>query len=471
MNHSRRQYLQTLALTTTIGLTGCLGGGNGDERDEPTEGNEGRDSPTPTEQQDTPTPQQTQTPQEETETPTPEPEPTISKVDFRAWENQEKRQELREVTPETWLDNHFIDTASSPIVQNFSSGDNDRKLDLTALQLHHHDSYTEWDWVEKAIEAIDNPETLNPQNTDDAPAEYPDGEKFMKNVEVEKMEEVETYEKFHMWAFAYLSNFEWQMRGKLPFSGRDQAYAALLQETVNRYAQNFDAHVWSYDTEFGRHGFMSVYSKSNDQVKIDRENLKALDTVKDAPVEDGEGWHEPKLIEKSLYTDSDNNYWHPVQFADGEYGGQEFWFAKKEATRMFGNIGGNESRNRSGLFDEANFALTTGFLEDVMEGLGTYNLEENSYDFETDIRNNALTVEKLRRTDGEFIVDEVNYADDQIVLETYDVSNYENSNQLLENVWNDESGTYDNFGEIPSEFEQGDHQTLEQAAQKLEAAA
>ncbi|PSQ59225.1 MAG: hypothetical protein BRD23_05030 [Halobacteriales archaeon SW_9_67_25] len=107
----------------------------------------------------------------------------------------------------------------------------------------------------------------------------------------------------------------------------------------------------------------------------------------------------------------------------------------------------------------------------MIEGLGTYNLEENNYDFETDIRNNALTVEKLRRTDGEFIVDEVDYADDQIVLEAYDVSNYENSNQLLENVWNDESGSYDNFGEIKQEFEQGEHQTLEQAAQSLEAAS
>jgi len=393
-------------------------------------------------------------------------------VDFKAWENQEKRQELREVTPEAWFDDHFIDTASSPIVQNFSSGDDDdnHELDLTALQLHHHDSYTEWDWVEKAVEAIDNPETLELVNPDVKPEDYPDGDEGVRNVEVEALKNAETYEEFHMWAFGYASNFEYQVKDMLLHSSRDQAYAAFLQETVNRYAQNFDAHIWNYKTEFGRHGFMSVYSKSEDEVKIDRENFKTLDTVRDGPAGGQVGWQSPHLIEESPYTSSETDYWHPVQFADGEYGGQEFWYAKKEATWMFSSIAGNESEERNGeLFSDPNFALTTGFLEDVMEGLGTYNLEENNYDFETDIRNNALTVEKLRRTDGQFIVDEVDYADDQIVLEAYDVSNYENSEQLLENVWNDESGTYDNFGEIASEFEQGDHQSLEQAAQAAQA--
>jgi hypothetical protein len=447
---SRRQVLE--GALATIGLS--LGGGAyvATQQDKSKAGVPVPDQPEETETQTDTTTETENTTTTETDI------PDIFQLDFQFEKNQEKRNKLREVTQDGFLENNILNTPESRIVQNHSTEQqyDNQGIDLTALQLHHQNNWKATDTIQKIVNSIPNPNqyTEVKNNGDYIP--------YAKNhFDKERVETADSLEDVYQPTFAYIGNFEKQVNNRGLLSTRDTNYAAIIQETTDRHAP-INGHTWAYKMNFGRHGFMSGYDKENDQII-------PMETVADSPIR-GFNWaRDLKPLGESVVTDSDT-MWHPVQFAREEYN-EDFEQAKMEAFIMFAGVGAldtsgeHEMNSLNPEQDQNNIAPTTGFIKDVANGIGNYN--ENNYDFNIDIKNTSLATNKMRMIDQDIVIDEASYEEDQVTLEAYDITEYENNDTLMSEIWQDENGKYDNFGDILNHYQQNDLDSLEQAAEAL----
>lgn len=442
---SRRWFLQATGTGLAAAIAGCSGNSE----------NSGSNTQNTTTVTETPTDTTTET---ESSTTTETDIPDIFQLDFQFEKNPEKRTALSQVTQDGFLENNQLNTPESRIVQSHNTEQqyDDQGIDLTALQLHHQNNWKATDTIQKIVHSIPDPNQYTEvKNTGNY---IP----YVKNhFDKERVETADSLEDVYQPTFAYIGNFEKQVNNRGLLSTRDTNYAAIIQETTDRHSP-INGHIWAYKMNFGRHGFMSGYDEENDEII-------PMETVADSPIR-GFNWaRDLKPLGESVVTDSDT-MWHPVQFAREEYNGN-FQKAKKEAAGFFTRISGTESENRNGeLFSSPNFAPTTGFTKDFTSAIGNYH--QNNYDFNLDIKNPALTLESLRRTDGQFIIDEASYEEDQVTVEAYDITEYEitefkGSDTLMRKVWNDEEGLYDNFESILTHYQQNDLDSLEQAAEAL----
>ena len=81
-------------------------------------------------------------------------------------------------------------------------------------------------------------------------------------------------------------------------------------------------------------------------------------------------------------------------------------------------------------------------------------------------------MEWCRRDDGKYVISR-DTSQDSIGAEFYDITDYtgpETADELIDKIWEDEEGMYDNFGEIINEFDtSSEHETITEAAKALEA--
>jgi hypothetical protein len=207
------------------------------------------------------------------------------------------------------------------------------------------------------------------------------------------------------WLQPLLFNYEEKYTDDGAISTEDEQYAAIFQECFDEYNDKFDTHVWSFDLESsngGTHGNGFIYDSTNDELRI----LETIRTPVTAEV--GEKQYH-SLVGNSNYLNPEHDafqqYWHPLRF-DGtnpEPDYISFEDAKVGASAMFRGITtGFDDNDINETHQESGTALTTNYLEDVVETIRSYNMDDE-FDFET-LKNQSKAYNKLYSEEGNYLI-------------------------------------------------------------------
>jgi hypothetical protein len=145
--------------------------------------------------------------------------------------------------------------------------------------------------------------------------------------------------------------------------------------------------------------------------------------------------------------------YHPLLFHQGwDVSGQasDFMEGKGRAAGAVQGIASGPTEASLQRNEESNYALTTGLTEQLSRTLFEYN--SNGADFE-DVWNIASVMEKTAGMEGNYIFDTADQDDDYSGFFDGGFAVYEvEDDSLVNEVWQDEAGQYDNFGQVYDEL-------------------
>ena len=443
----RRGFLRTgLAASLTVSVAGCSGGSG--DRAETTHSSTPRDTPTGTSENETTT---------EEENPTEEP---VDRPDNFRWDmvpgrNDQLREELGQ----------YVEGDVGGLVEDHPafeySTDSERddvEVDFEALKLYRDSNFdimaqnTAFEEVgpglsaEEYVEAFVNEDMHRVAKTEvfrshdsDAPETY-DAEAWLTADTVE-----ESLDLGH----SFIGSAVPQQRVGPAEQG------AILREAYKRY-HDFDVLAWEthmgFDTGYDDRITGLMYSPDDDKVRA-HDVSPPIEVGQQA--EDGgltRKWHS-EIQEWNVFDDG-GELFHPLLFHTDEWNRQKPGFrnAKNWATTTVSNIANNtpygqlaEAAGHTDFDEIGNIAPTTGLTRQLTRTMLGYN--ENDADFQ-DLWDFANISNTLLLGDGNYIIDtatdEGNYNgvfDGEIAV--YEVED----DSVVDEVWEDQAGEYDNFGE------------------------
>jgi hypothetical protein len=245
------------------------------------------------------------------------------------------------------------------------------------------------------------------------------------------------------WLHPYLFNWQRKYEGSGPISTEDEIYAAAIQETLDGHT-DIDTHAWAFDlptTARSTHGNGLIWDETNNELRI-LETISGPVTQTPEEVEKGNFQYHP-LIEDSGYLIEENDgyqeWWHPLRF-DGTNPDFSLKFedGKDYASRALIGISTawhDEDRDNSEWWTEAGVALTTEYVSDRIDKLANYN--DNSFDFNQLKQESKLMNHLWEEHNGNAVM-YLDKEDNLAVAEGVD-------DQVLEDIWKDEEGQYDDF--------------------------
>jgi hypothetical protein len=253
------------------------------------------------------------------------------------------------------------------------------------------------------------------------------------------------------WLHPYMFSIDSAIDGR-SISTEDEKFAASIQEALDRYT-DIETHAWSFDLPEGvrsTHGNGLIWDETNDELLV-------METVASPITELGE--LHPK-IENSLYLPTDlrselggetkedtrppvayEEYWHPLRFGwSGDTEPMTFKDRKDYSSRTLIAISTGSidlDRDKSQWWTDAGVGLSTGYVEDRIEKLRNYNDDDNDFNFEQ------------LETESKIMNDFWENYDDNVVLYLDDSDSFQVAggveDDLLDEIWKDEAGEYDDF--------------------------
>ncbi|WP_257298068.1 hypothetical protein [Haloarchaeobius sp. FL176] len=256
------------------------------------------------------------------------------------------------------------------------------------------------------------------------------------------------------WIQRYLFNFQKNWNDSGPISTEDELYTAVLQESLDNHTE-LGSHFWAFDLpEASRstHGNGLAYDQTNNELRI-IETVSGPETAESTS--NGLDLQYHPLVEDSNYLNEDhdayNSWWHPLRFADdhredtveGHHDSLDFETRKLFAADILAGITGGyhdeEDFDNSKTNVEAGIAISTEYIVGLTDKLLNWNTNDE-YDAElfNEIKNQAKTYSKLRKEGENYVM----YG----TVESPNVAKVESAN-LLDRIWRDQRGQYDDFGE------------------------
>nr|WP_255313482.1 hypothetical protein [Halobacterium sp. GN101] len=372
------------------------------------------------------------------------------KLDIVPEKNEELRKTIQENADE---DNYLKDRGEfikeDPVFNSYNSHQNlefDKLgVDLTALEWRHDNDYEtlESDYQDsEAKNLVDSigTDTGNPEiervKNNPILRPYPNssGGRDPGQWDYEQFSSSTTLGEALDWLHPYLFNWQQMMTEGPAISSEDFIYAPTLEQSIEQHT-NIEAHAWDFDLD--EHGNGLIYGKNPDGT----DELRVMETVA-APLTSS--YNAP--IEQSDYltpgTEAFNAYWHPLRFGWEEHSNSKRWNFEGEKTRaaaaVFNIAGSIDSYpdNWEGLA-ESTVAPTTGYLQDFTEKLRTYNQNDAAF---KNLKNQSKVINKLiNETEENHVI----YGDTE--NPQYAVVEDES---VLEDIWEDEQGRYDDFNQF-----------------------
>jgi len=284
-------------------------------------------------------------------------------------------------------------------------------------------------------------------------ARYPNSEgksNTYGHFDYKKFTETESVEEALDWLQKYLFNWEKLYDDPGPISTEDELYAAVLQQGLDQHT-DIESHTWAFDlpeAPASTHGNGLIYDETNNRMHV-METITG--PLTQTPGETDEQYHPP--VEESNYLEDGHrakqSWWHPLRFAQDHDKETLTNFSNELDFRSRKNYAGSLLMLMSTGFDEdmtsetddvkAGIAPTTGYLADVTGKLLNWN-QDDSLDSEVfeEIKNQSQVYNLLRNHSDNFVmygtVEEPKFA-------------FVESQGILEDVWNDQEGEYDNFSQ------------------------
>lgn len=254
-------------------------------------------------------------------------------------------------------------------------------------------------------------------------------------------------------AIRYLQSLDQKHMRNHP--SRRAEYVTAITQAFEQEHPEVDIHAWGLNGDGGQLQAGMVYIENNDTLYLLEHTLSGLDDWDD---EEQLDYVIPKIENSEYFRDdqaSERFTHHPLRFGEDErertQGISNFEDAKGYASSTLHriNVPTVVSHNTSEVNVIENdpnesFAFTTGFLSDVMENLRFYN--DSSYDnadFDTIRAQSALAYELTQHEDDFVLGGDV---ESPWVLRVQD-------DNLLDEIWADEKGEYDNLINEMEEYE------------------
>lgn len=450
---SRRKFLG--AVGATVASAGCASNpGNSTETSTGTETGTTTGTATDT-ATETDTPEETETETEETEE---EPEvdrPSNYRWDMSAWVNTELRNELGQYTEGNTnrvVGNHptFEYSTESPR--------DDQPIDFAGLKLYRESSFDLLSQdpgtspMERIVNSFVDSSLYEEAKTNaflkesrNAPSGY-DSESWQNADSVE-----ESLDLGHSLLVSIASGYE-----QVPYDEQ----AGIIREAYKRH-HDFDVLAWSVPMRAGSFQAGMMYSPNDDKVRTFNNGGEAWSGS-------GEAQSHTEIQNWRVIEDPNNeargeptNFHHPVLFhtEDWDRGTVSgFEEAKRWNADMLTGIAAESHRQlrefSEGVFDNPNFAMTTGLQKKGTRTLLEYNNTEEA-DFQNlwDLANITLMLEDYHG-DSNFVIDTGVENDDYNGIFNGNIAVYEVEDEsVLEDVWADQTGEYDNFGQVYDELE------------------
>ncbi|WP_313694101.1 hypothetical protein [Halorarum halobium] len=238
-----------------------------------------------------------------------------------------------------------------------------------------------------------------------------------------------------------------------------QNNAVAIREAYKRH-HDFDVLAWG--TMMGsatREGIVDptglLYSPDDDTLRnfnFDTFEGNGEDSLQmHAPIEEWE-----VLNGESRWSESpggDQRY-HPLLFHQGwAVSGQasDFGEAKGVAAGAIRSIATGPTRESLIEGEGSNYSMTTGMTEQLSRTLFEYNSNDAEFEY---VWNLASVIETVNRKDGNYIFDTADQDDDYSGFFDGGFAVYEvEDDSLVNEVWQDEAGQYDNFGQVYDKVE------------------
>lgn len=234
-------------------------------------------------------------------------------------------------------------------------------------------------------------------------------------------------------------------------------YGTILREAYKRH-QDYEAPL-AWETNMGSIGYEHDTKITGLMYTPEDDKVRAFDSAAGDMVRTQESrrWHS-EIQEWPIFNEN-NETFHPLLFHTDEWNRQNPGFenAKGEAvttitsiaTDLFaGNLSSevNQSNNEEGYF-----APTTGLTKQLTRSTLEYN--SNDADFES-LWEFANLTEKLRLRGGNYVLDTVEEGANYDGVFEGDIAIYEvEDKNIVDSVWSDQAGEYNNFGQVYDKLE------------------
>ncbi|QZP39379.1 twin-arginine translocation signal domain-containing protein [Halobaculum magnesiiphilum] len=243
----------------------------------------------------------------------------------------------------------------------------------------------------------------------------------------------------------------WEQANRTPDTVEETA--AVIREAYKRH-HDFDVLAWA--TTMGSRTREDINDPTGLLYSPDDDTLRNFNFDTDeGNGEDSRQMHAP-IEEWSVIQGegpSGESRYHPLLFhTDRRMSGQasDFMEAKEIAANTVRNIASGPTPRNKQVDLEHNYSMTTGMTEQLSRTLLEYN--SNDADFE-DVWNLASVIEDVRRRDGNYIFDTADQNDDYSGFFDGGFAVYEvEDDSVINEVWQDEAGQYDNFGQVYDEL-------------------
>lgn len=256
-------------------------------------------------------------------------------------------------------------------------------------------------------------------------------------------------------AIRYLMALDQRYEGN--HSGRTAEYTTAVTQAFEQEHPEYNIHAFPASIHAGSRGAGLVHIEDTDTLCLFEVLLSGIDDWDENEQLD---YVVPKIDNSEYFRDdqaSERSTHHPLRFGENERertrGISNFEDAKTYAASMFVTmnkpsvVGENATDVNiiENAYDEG-FALTTGYLSDVTENLRFYNDSNfDSADFDTIRSQSALAFELNQQHDDNFVLG--GSVDSPWILRVED-------DNLLDDIWADADGEYDNLIEEMEEYDE-----------------
>jgi hypothetical protein len=437
MGNTRRSLLRSLGLLVSASLAGCQTTGSTPASTATTPSNS-----TPSSSERSPSEQTTIEP------------PARYQVHLVPGKNETLRSEMPSDQLKQYLQHYGTDlvTDANILSPEPDHGYQRMTVDLLAMEYWHDNDvqHIEPDEGQAFLKTLgeDSPEgsMAHEAKTNPRGARYPNSEgesNTYGHFDFEQFIETESVDEALDWLQKYLFNWEKLYDDPGPISTEDELYAAVLQQGLDQHT-DIESHAWACDlpeAPRSTHGNGLIYDETNNRMHV-METITG--PLTQTPGETDEQYHPP--VEESNYLEEGHrakqSWWHPLRFGQ-DYGKEtlqnfpDLDFKTRKlypAGLIMGVATGGHDMEATG---NDTIAPTTGYLADLTDKLLNWN-QDDSLDAEVfeEIKHQSKVYNLLRNHEDNFVM----YG----TVENPKVASVE-SKGLLEEVWNDQEGEYDDF--------------------------